>query len=82
LPRPKNGGNVSRDPIQAVHFVVAQLTGEKPRRLPPEPKKGPAAVEPGRRDGRKGGKGRMETKTPKQRKESARRAAGARRREM
>jgi hypothetical protein len=82
MPRPKNGGDVLRAPIQAVHLVVAQLTGEEPRRLRREPKKGPAAVELGRRNGRKAGKGRMETKTPKQRKESARRAAGARRREM
>jgi hypothetical protein len=81
-PRPKNGGNVSRGPIQAIHFVVAQLTGEEPRRLPREPKKGPAAVELERRDGRKSGKGRMETMTPKQRTEITRRAAGASWREM
>jgi hypothetical protein len=74
---PKRSGKPPRDPIQAAHSVLAQLTGEEPRRLPPE-EKNPAAVELGRRGGLKGGKKRLETMTPEQRKESARKAAEAR----
>lgn len=58
---PKSSGKPPGDPIQAAHSVVAQLTGEEPRRLPPE--KNPAAVELGRRGGLKGGKKRIETMT-------------------
>lgn len=53
-------------------------TGEEPRRLTPEPKKDPAAVELGRHGRLNGGKKRMESMTSEHRKESARKAGGAR----
>jgi hypothetical protein len=74
---PKRSSKPPRDPIQAAHSVLAQLTGEEPRRLPPEPKD-PLAVELGRRGGLKGGKARMASMTPAERKESAKKAAEAR----
>lgn len=55
--------------------IVEQATDESP---PTEPDKDPAAVELGRRGGRKGGRARAERMTPEQRSESARRAANAR----
>lgn len=73
---PKRSGKPPSDPFQAAHSIFAQLTGEEPRIEPPE--KNAAAVELGRRGGLKGGKKRMETMTPEQRKESARKAAEAR----
>jgi hypothetical protein len=74
---PKRSSNPPSDPIQAAHSILAQLTGEEPRRVPP-PEKDPIAVELGRRGGLKGGKRRLESMTPEQRKESARKAASAR----
>lgn len=73
---PKRSSKPPRDPVQAAHSVIAQLTGEEPRRLPPE--KNPAAVELGRKGGLKGGKARMASMTSAERKESARKAAEAR----
>lgn len=74
---PKRSGKPPSDPIQAAHSILAQLAGEEPRRLPPEAKD-PLAVELGRRGGLKGGKKRMETMTPMERKASAMKAAHAR----
>jgi hypothetical protein len=73
---PKRSRKPPRDPIQAAHSILAQLTGEEPRRLPRE--KNPAAVELGRKGGLKGGKRRMEALTEEQRKELGRQAAEAR----
>jgi hypothetical protein len=74
---PKRSSKPPRDPVQAAHSVLAQLTGEEPRRLPPEPKD-PLAVELGRRGGLKGGKKRMASLTEDERKELGRQAAEAR----
>jgi hypothetical protein len=74
---PKRSRMPPRDPIQAAHSILAQLTGEEPRRLPPEPKD-PAAVALGRKGGLKGGKRRLETMTEAERKASAMKAAHAR----
>ena len=71
---PKRSSKPPRDPIQATHSVLAQLTGEEPRRLPPEPKD-PLAVELGRRGGLKGGKKRMESLTEQERSELGKLAA-------
>jgi len=73
---PKRSGKPPPDPVEAAHSILAQLTGEQPRRLPPE--KNPAAVELGRRGGLKGGKARMASMTPAERKASALKAAYAR----
>ena len=64
------------DPFQAAHSIFAQITGQEPRIVPDE--KDPAAVALGRKGGLKGGKRRLDTMTPEQRKESARKAAAAR----
>jgi hypothetical protein len=74
---PKRSSKPPSDPIQAAHSILAQLIGEEPRRLPPEPKD-PAAVALGRKGGLKGGKARMASLTPEQRKASAVKAAHAR----
>jgi hypothetical protein len=74
---PKRSRMPPRDPIQAAHSVLAQLTGEEPRRVPP-PEKDPIAVELGRRGGLKGGKKRMETLTEDERKELGRKGGEAR----
>jgi hypothetical protein len=74
---PKRSGKPPSDPFQAAHSIFAQLTGEEPRIEPPGGKD-PLAVELGRRGGLKGGKKRLESMTPEQRKESARKAAEAR----
>jgi hypothetical protein len=74
---PKRFRKPPSDPVQAAHSIFAQLTGEEPRRVPP-PEKDPIAVELGRRGGLKGGKKRLETMTPEQRQESARKAVEAR----
>lgn len=73
---PKRSGKPPSDPFEAAHSIFAQITGEEPRVVPPE--KNAAAVELGRRGGLKGGKARMASLTPAQRKESARKAAEAR----
>lgn len=73
---PKRSSKPPSDPIQAAHSVLAQLTGEEPRRLPPD--KDPLAVELGRRGGLKGGKKRMESLSEEERKELGRQAAEAR----
>jgi hypothetical protein len=74
---PKRSSKPPSDPIQAAHSILAQLTGEEPRRLPP-PEKDPMAVELGRRGGLKGGKKRMETLTEDERKELGRKGGEAR----
>jgi hypothetical protein len=74
---PKRSGKPPSDPFQAAHSIFGQLTGEEPRIVPPH-EKNRAAVELGRRGGLKGGKKRLETMTPEQRKESAQKAAEAR----
>jgi hypothetical protein len=74
---PKRSSKPPRDPIRAAHSVLAQLTGEEPRRLPPEAKD-PLAVELGRRGGLKGGKKRMEALTEDERKELGRKGGEAR----
>lgn len=55
--------------------IVDEATDEAP---PAESEKDPAAVMLGRRGGLKGGKARAERMTPKERQESARKAALAR----
>jgi hypothetical protein len=66
-----------RDPNQLAKAVVDFATGQ--RELdPPVPAKDPAAVELGRKGGLKGGKARADALTPKQRSDSARKAALAR----
>lgn len=57
--------------------IVRESTDPDARR-PVEPGKDPAAVELGRRGGRKGGKARAAKMTAEERSESARRAAEAR----
>lgn len=70
---PKRSSKPPRDPIQAAHSILAQVTGEEPRRLPPG--KNAAAVELGRRGGLKGGKKRMESLTEQERSELGKLAA-------
>jgi hypothetical protein len=53
--------------------IVAEATGEKP-----DDGKDPAAVEPGRRGGLKGGKARAKKLSPERRREIAKKAAAAR----
>jgi len=73
---PKRSRKPPSDPILAARSILAQITGEEPRLLPPE--KNAAAVELGRKGGLKGGKARANALTSEQRKESARKAAEAR----
>jgi hypothetical protein len=70
---PKRSGKPPSDPFPAAHSILAQRTGEEPRRLPHE--KNAAAVELGRRGGLKGGKKHMETLTDEQRSALGRLAA-------
>jgi hypothetical protein len=68
---------LSRDTNQRAFQVVALLTGTAPPETP-KPEKDPAAVSLGRRGGLKGGKARAAKLSPEQRKEIAKKAAGAR----
>jgi hypothetical protein len=67
-----------RDINQLAKSIVDQATGQAADRQVEEPKKDPAAVELGRRGGKKGGKARAEKLTPEQRSEIAKKAAEAR----
>lgn len=60
--------------------IVRKATGEEPEEIeePEGEGKDPAAVELGRRGGKKGGKARAERMTPEERSEAARKAARAR----
>ncbi|PZR58863.1 MAG: hypothetical protein DLM50_02715 [Candidatus Meridianibacter frigidus] len=73
---PKRSRKPPSDPILAAKSILEQVTGATDRVVPDE--KDPAAVALGRRGGLKGGKARAESLTPKQRKESAQKAAEAR----
>ena len=73
---PKRSRKPPSDSIQAAQSILAQLTGEEPRILPDG--KDPAAVALGRKGGLKGGKARMASMTPAERKASAIKAAHAR----
>jgi hypothetical protein len=66
-----------RDPNQLGKLVVDLATGEATE-PDPDAGKDPAAVELGRRGGKKGGKARAAKMSAKERKESARKAAKAR----
>ena len=66
-----------RDPNQRAKAVVDFATGQR-EPDPPVPAKDPAAVELGRRGGLIGGKARAAKLTPKERADSARKAALAR----
>lgn len=66
----------SRDVNEMAANIIAQMTGEAPRELPPI--KNAAAVELGRRGGLKGGKARAKKLSAKKRKEIAKKAAAAR----
>lgn len=66
-----------RDANQLAAAIVAASTGDEPE-PEEEPKKNPAAVELGRLGGKKGGKARAASLTPKQRSEIAKKAAAAR----
>lgn len=71
---PKRSRKPPRDIAQAARSILDQVTGEAEKVKAPDP----LAVELGRRGGLKGGKARAEKLTPKQRKESAKKAAEAR----
>jgi len=58
--------------------IVEQATDESSPAADPDEGKDPAAVELGRRGGKKGGKARAARMTPEQRSEAARKAAKAR----
>lgn len=66
-----------RDLNQLGAAIVNEATSDAPAPDPDEGKD-PAAVELGRRGGKKGGKARAERMTPEERSEAARRAAQAR----
>ena len=66
-----------RDLNKLAADIVREATSEEPAADPDEGKD-PAAVELGRRGGRKGGRARAEKLTPEQRSELARKAAQAR----
>lgn len=73
----------ARDINALARRIVDEATGEKSRKEPeqdpaPDSDKNLAAVELGRKGGRKGGKARAANMTAKQRSEAARRAAKAR----
>lgn len=70
----------SRDLNELAHQLVAEATGDAPtEQIPPEDDgKDPAAVELGRKGGRKGGKARAAKMTEAQRSEAAQKAAQAR----
>jgi len=68
-----------RDLNSLAASIVGDATGEAPPvETEPEREKDPAAVELGRRGGKKGGKARAERMNAEERSESARRAAQAR----
>ena len=72
-PKPKR----PRDPNELAKQIVDEATGQADP-PEPEPEKDPAAVELGRRGGKKGGKARAAKLTRKQRQEIARKAAKTR----
>ncbi len=68
-----------RDLNQLAAAIVDEATSEAaPDKTPPDDGKDPAAVALGRRGGLKGGPAQARKLTPKQRSESARKAAAAR----
>ncbi len=70
----------SNDPNLRAFRVAEAATAEKPEAETPEPprRKNPHAVRLGQLGGKKGGKRRLETMTPEQRSDAARKAAQAR----
>lgn len=66
-----------RDPNSLAAQIVAEATGEA-EPTDPDEGKDPAAVELGRRGGKRGGKARAAKLTPEQRSEIAKKAALAR----
>jgi hypothetical protein len=66
-----------RDPNALAAVIVGEATG-KTERVDPDKGKDPAAVELGRRGGKKGGKARAAKLSPEERSEIARKAAQAR----
>jgi hypothetical protein len=73
---PKHTRKLPSDPIQAAHSILAQLTGEEPRRVPDG--KEPATAALGRKRGLTGGKARAEALALQQQKLTALKAAHAR----
>ena len=67
-----------RDLNALAKSIVDDATSDKPRHMPEERVKDPAAVSLGRKGGLKGGKARAESLTAARRSEIARRAATAR----
>lgn len=63
-----------KDPNELAKHIVDIASGQKPK----DKDKNPAAVELGRRGGKKGGKARAEKLTPEQRSAIAKKAAEAR----
>jgi len=67
------------DANQLAKFIVDQATGEVEREGPPEEReKDPAAVELGRKGGKKGGAARAEKLSPSRRRAIAKKAARSR----
>lgn len=67
---------------EVAHRVMLEATGQIPTTRPPsersDAEKGPEAVARGSKGGKKGGKGRGDSLTPKRRSEIAKKAADAR----
>ena len=75
----RSSRQASRDINEIAARVLAEASDETAERIVPEKKeKNPAAVALGRLGGKVGGKARAEKFTPEQRREIARKAAGAR----
>lgn len=74
---PKRSGKRPRDVNRLAAEIVDEATGEAPKTDPDEGKD-PAAVELGRRGGKKGGKARAAKMTAEERRAAAKKAAEAR----
>ena len=78
----KDADKLREDANETAFRVLQEAVGERSKTPPPnertDAEKDPAAVERGRKGGRKGGKARARKLSPKNRKEIARKAAKAR----
>ena len=78
--RPSKKRRNQLDPVELARKIVDQVTGDAPKKAPPDPYEGKnrAAVELGKLGGSKGGKARAAKLSAAQRKAIAKKAAAAR----
>ena len=74
-----DNAKLREDTAETAYRTLQEAIGERPKTVPGKPtEKNPAAIERGRKGGKKGGKARASSLTPEQRQEAAKVAAWAR----